>query len=345
VTELASAFLGVMIVLQSVTLEPVFTVGENDGPPETTFGRVVDAVFDTEGVLLIVDASDAHIRRIDVSGQPTGMFGRSGRGPRELHRPVAAEWLDSTVAITHSGTVSEFTTEGAFVDSWRLPGYGFSKAIPLDRERRAVLRAGVAGASSVDPRQIVSVIGAGEDVRLATGSSGGVFVRHETGSVAFDAGLCGTLSISYLGNGAFLIGNGREGTVTRFEDATEVRSYRVSPPAGPLPSEKKEEVASLLRRSSSLQRARSVEVMLPPYLSTVCGMEVEHAERIWVHVATEEDTEQWRALALGTGELSTRLDLPVNHRLLAAHDGRIAAAWETDLDVTRITVFRLRDEK
>jgi hypothetical protein len=100
-----------------------------------------------------------------------------------------------------------------------------------------------------------------------------------------------------------------------------------------------------LGRSSILQRAASFEVMLPPYLSTVCGVEVEHAERVWVHVATEEGAQQWRALELGTGELSTRLHLPVDHRMLAVHDGRIAAAWETDLGVTKITVFRLRDEK
>lgn len=336
--------LGAVLSLQAPSLDILFTIGTLGGPEEESFTRVADAVLGPDGTVFVIDASPPHVRVFDRNGDFVRMFGRRGRGPGELTRPTNAEWLDSTLLVRHSGTVTEFRPDGEFVRLWRPPISGIAALVPVGEGEHVVLKSGMARRSGTDQvQELLLVDGAGGIESLASGASGAVFHRGPGSWGALVTGICGTLSISYVGRGAFLLGDGEHGEIISYRGARPVRTFDVAPDAGPIPDEVEDQVRDLAGRTSLARRnPDSHELTMPPLFSTVCHVQSESAERAWFRRnGYRDDPEEWQAVDLETGELTASFRLEPGMRVESIRAGRVAAVWQDDLGVSYVTVFAL----
>jgi hypothetical protein len=64
--------------------EPVFAVGEIDGPPETMFSRIAGAVRLPDGRFAVADGAELRVTVYDAGGRLLHAFGREGEGPGEF---------------------------------------------------------------------------------------------------------------------------------------------------------------------------------------------------------------------------------------------------------------------
>lgn len=336
--------LGTVLSLQAPSLDTLFTIGILGGPAEESFTRVTDAVLGPDGTVFVIDASPPHVRVFDRNGDFVRMFGRRGRGPGELTRPTNAQWLDSTLVVRHSGTVTEFRPDGEFVRLWRPPIEGWIMAVvPVGDDAHLVLKGGVGRRSGIDQVQELFLVDGRGIESLASGVSGTVFHRAQGSRGALVTGICGTLSLSYLGRGVFLLGNGEHGEIISYRGARPVRTFDVAPDAGPIPDEVEGQVRDLAGRTSMARRnPDSHELTMPPLFSTVCDVQAESAERAWFRRnGYRDDPEEWQAVDLETGELTASFRLEPGMRVESIRAGRVAAVWQDDLGVSYVTVFAL----
>lgn len=336
--------LGAVLAVQSPTpLDTLFTLGTIGGPEEQSFARVADVVLAPDGTLFILDTAPPHVKVFDRSGDFVRMFGGRGQGPGELIRPTGAMWLDSTLVVRHSRAVTEFTFDGDFVRLWRPPISGWVQAVlPLDEDQYLVFKDGVNRRSGVDrPQELFLVDGPGVE-RLATGVSGVVFHRGSDSWGALVTGICGTMSLSYLGEGAFLLGDGQRGEIVLYRGTSPVRTIDVAPAAGEVPEGVVEQVWDLWALTSAGRRGEEREFFFPPIFSTVCHVQAESAERAWFRRnGFRDDPEQWQAVDLETGEPTHSFRLEPGMRIQSVRAGRAAAVWNDDLGVSYVTVFAL----
>lgn len=337
---------GAVLSLQAPALDTLFTIGILGGPEEESFTRVTDAVLGPDGTVFVIDASPPHVRVFDRNGDFVRMFGRRGRGPGELTRPTNAQWLDSTLVVRHSGTVTEFRPDGEFVRLWRPPISGWIAAVvPVGTDEHVVLKRGVARRSGTDQVQELFLVDGRGIESLASGVSGSVFHRGPSSWGALVTGICGTLSISYVGRGAFLLGDGEHGEITLYRGARPVTTFDVAPEAGSIPGEVEDQVMNLVGRTSLGRRdPDSYELMMPRLFSTVCHVQSESAERAWFRRnGYRDDPEEWQAVDLETGELTASFRLEPGMRVESIRAGRVAAVWQDDLGVSYVTVFALEE--
>lgn len=67
-----------------VSPEPMFTVGQLDGPPEAMFTRIAGAVRLPDGRYAVADQGELRITVYDTNGRLLSVFGREGEGPGEF---------------------------------------------------------------------------------------------------------------------------------------------------------------------------------------------------------------------------------------------------------------------
>lgn len=335
--------LGAALAFQSPTLDTLFTVGSISGPEEQSFARVTDAVLGPDGTLFVIDVAPPHVRVFDRNGHFVRMFGRPGQGPGELVRPTSAAWLDSTLLVRHSGAVTAFESNGDFVQLWRPPISGSIEAVvPVDEDEYLVLKDGVIRRSGVDRPQELFLVDGPDIERLATGVSGAVFNRGSGSWGALVTGICGTMSLSYLGEGAFLLGDGERGEITLYRRTSPVKRVDVAPEAGAVPEAVVEQVRGLWALTSAGRRGEERELIFPPLFSTVCDVQAESVERAWFRRnAFRDDPEEWRAVDLETGEPTLSFRLEPGMKIQSIRAGRAAAAWNDDLGVSYVTVLAL----
>lgn len=271
------------------------------------------------------------------------MFGRRGRGPGELIRPTNAMWLDSTLVVRHSGAVTEFASDGDFVQLWRPPITGWVQAVlPIAEDRYLVLKDGVNRRSGVDRPQELFLVDGPDVERLAIGVSGTVFNRGQGFHGALVTGICGTMSLSYLGEGAFLLADGQRGEIVLYRGTSPVRTVDVAPEAGEVPEAVVDQVWDLWGLTSHGRRGDEVQLFFPPVFSTVCDVQAESAERAWFRRnAFRDDPEEWQAVDLETGEVTLSFRLEPGMRIQSIRAGRAAAVWNDDLGVSYVTVLAL----
>lgn len=98
------------------------SIGELDGPPETTFGRLVSVAVRDDGSILAVDRQVPTVRVFSDRGEYLESWGRQGQGPGELQAP------DAGLAILHDGRVvvrdrgnarlQVYASTGEALDTW-----------------------------------------------------------------------------------------------------------------------------------------------------------------------------------------------------------------------------------
>lgn len=100
----------------------VMTIGEADGPEETTFGRIVSLAVTGEGRILVVDRSVPTVRVFAPDGSYLDSWGREGQGPGELKRPDAGIAIlpDGRVVVRDPGNsrLQVYSAEGEALDTW-----------------------------------------------------------------------------------------------------------------------------------------------------------------------------------------------------------------------------------
>lgn len=98
------------------------SIGELEGPPETSFGRVASIAVQKDGRLLVVDRQVPVIRIFSEDGAYVESWSRRGEGPGELEGPDAgmAVLPDGRVVVRDRGNarLQVFLPDGTPSDSW-----------------------------------------------------------------------------------------------------------------------------------------------------------------------------------------------------------------------------------
>lgn len=109
-------------------LQPVWqttvSIGDLDGPPETSFGRVVSIAVHPDGRLLVLDRQAPAIRVFSGDGSYLESWGRKGEGPGELESPDAGMTVlpDGRVVVRDRGNarIQVFLPDGTASATWRV---------------------------------------------------------------------------------------------------------------------------------------------------------------------------------------------------------------------------------
>jgi len=111
------------------TLEPVFQIGEFEGPDEYLFGDIQGLAVDSEGAVYIADTQLPAVRKYGPDGHYVMTLGREGSGPGEYRKGADALAIlpDGRVMLRDQGN-SRFqlwTPDGRPAGNWQLTT-GFS---------------------------------------------------------------------------------------------------------------------------------------------------------------------------------------------------------------------------
>jgi hypothetical protein len=82
-------------------LENLFTVGAREGEEWETFARVSAVAFDPEGNLLVLDAGNFRVVKVNQKGEMVARMGGEGGGPGEFRAP-------SSMTVTPDGSIVVF---------------------------------------------------------------------------------------------------------------------------------------------------------------------------------------------------------------------------------------------
>lgn len=102
----------------TLTLEPVFRIGEPDGATEVAFGQIYTVQPLPGGGFLTCDLNDMMLRRYDRDGRFVASIGRRGAGPGEYAACIDVAVLrDSSLLVSDppNGRFVEFGSDGRFV--------------------------------------------------------------------------------------------------------------------------------------------------------------------------------------------------------------------------------------
>lgn len=107
----------------TMTLDVELEIGTLDGPPETTFGRVVSVTARDDGSILIIDAQGPEVREFDANGSFVRRLGGAGDGPGEYRRPAMLRAMrdGSTVLVDGAGRLHRYARDGTPLGSWLIP--------------------------------------------------------------------------------------------------------------------------------------------------------------------------------------------------------------------------------
>ncbi len=341
----------------------VWEAGSIDGPPETIWGRIADAlIMDSAVVALDIVASEA--RMFDLGGGFLRYVGGEGQGPGEFARPVSVtEVGDSAFVVSDfaQSRLSTFDAGGDLLHTERieLPRGGYL-------QEGWVLRHGWWGG-------FMGLVGRGPDeqgrdlsedsLRLVRWKPGAqidtltsipgnpVKVRltiaahrwHPSGSTGPGGGFAA------VGDSLVVALDGTGGRVIHYRvgvDAWSIVARRDLPERGRLLSEPERDELERVWRDAQTDELLDLadEVRIPAGRSPWTGLRVD-GEVLWLRRAgfselAEGYGEEWVALR-PNGLLGTAFELPPSVRLLDMRDGRIAAVRKDHFGVEHLQMYAL----
>lgn len=131
--DVVRTMLGDTVVVRTVggarwVSEPMWTatlsIGELEGPPETSFGRVASIAVHADGRLLVLDRQVPAIRVFTGDGAYIESWGQRGEGPGELDSPDAGMTVlpDGRVVVRDPGNarLQVFLSDGTPAATWRV---------------------------------------------------------------------------------------------------------------------------------------------------------------------------------------------------------------------------------
>ena len=127
-----------------VTLAPVWTIGQIDGPEEQSFGNVGAVAVDRQRRFYVYDGQDKRIRQYAADGKFVRVVGRSGKGPGEYGWVYSMAILDDSLLAIHdlnNARVSYFGPDGKLVRGVSEPRatWGIDNVFTTDTRGRTYL--------------------------------------------------------------------------------------------------------------------------------------------------------------------------------------------------------------
>jgi hypothetical protein len=271
------------------------SVGELDGPPETSFGRVVSIAVLDDGRLLVLDRLVPTIRVFDADGAYIESWGRRGEGPGELDRPDAGMTVlsDGRVVVRDRGNarLQVFLSDGTPSDTWRVITGQYIN-------RRAM---GTAGDTLINP----DLVNPGDPLPdwrtglVRIGPEGDVIdtlpipdlgrrahrfvARAGANAAEADLPFAPTEHWAWHPDGFVIHGAGDEYALTLYRDPQPLRIEREVTPVPVTPAEREQEELRVLNRMRSLDdswrwRGPGIPDAKPYFSGIVTGT----GGRIWV---------------------------------------------------------------
>lgn len=354
-----------------VTLTPVFSIGQLDGPDEVAFGSVAGLVVDARGRFYVYDQQDSQIRLYDQYGKFLRNIGRKGGGPGEYQWVIGMSIDNDTVLAIHdlsAARITYFFPDGKVRGSFTEPraSTGGDNSFLVDRRGTVMLRVPMIAARG----ERLGEIEAGRRSRFLQLNATGTIVDSVLTPLALssprgfylmtaDGGNSNFMAESYsvaLRSGGVVFGNGHE---NRFVIRTSVREVRtVEWPATPVPVGREEranweEWADHFSKLESGRFTYAIPTSKPVYR----GIQSDHDSRIWVslYAPAQKITLPPRAPTVtgprlywqqpatydvfsNAGNYLGRVVLPMRSRVLAAQGNRIwvRAKGADDEDIIRV---------
>jgi hypothetical protein len=139
-----------------VTATEVLRIGTVDGPPETTFHRVVDSKLGSDETIVVLDGGDNVVKVFDRVGTLLASMGRTGEGPSEFGTAWRIEVHGDTIRVldTSLRKIVIFQTNGSLLDTYRIDYSVAQHGFPVtfaSRPDGGLVIAGVSGCGF--PRQ------------------------------------------------------------------------------------------------------------------------------------------------------------------------------------------------
>ncbi len=127
---------------EEATLVPEISIGQLDGPEETTLGHVASLAMGRDGTIYALDDQVPALRVYNADGSYRATFGRHGEGPGEYKRPDGGLNVlsDGRILLRDPGNarIQVFSPEGEGLDTWRIRGgFSTSSQMVVDTRDRA----------------------------------------------------------------------------------------------------------------------------------------------------------------------------------------------------------------
>ncbi len=309
---------------------------------EEVFRRVPDVAADAEGNVYVLENQASEVRVFSSAGEHLRSFGRRGRAPAELNRPISIDVRDEVVTVLNpSGQTSSFTLQGRELQPQRMP-FGAQVTTRIDEQTFAVLTSG--GISREDPLPIESLIILSPTTvdTVLTVASIDILFRGSTATAALSTALCRLAYFAVGADGELWVTSGADGTLTewRFADglAEPGRVVGLAPEGVPLPDSTRTRLLGLLPRQISPDAG---DLSLPPMLSSLCGIERSTDGTIWVRLGDVEGRERWTALDPQTLRPILELTGPEGVRMSAFSGDLGYGVWSDESGVPYVMVYRL----
>ncbi|MBL8997484.1 MAG: hypothetical protein KJZ74_04195 [Gemmatimonadales bacterium] len=382
--------LGVLLCLQSCasetgsesavfTLEPLFRIGQLEGPPEYALGQINRVLPAPDGGFYTCDRNDFVLRRYDREGKYVRTIGRRGQGPAEYDGCSDVDLMgDSVIVVSdpRSARFVFFRADGTFervLGEHIFPGFGGGRDyFFVDRQARLWMRGALKGTGP--PAAGEGEFGRTQFVILDphAGRVDSVLVPGGAGSTRGLAFVLGTPDglhayvppdtiWAVTRDGSFVVaGSDAYRIHVRPRSGAPREITRPSPPV-PYEDEERAEWDAWREYFSSRQGGRTLPEVLA-HKPAIRRLLVDDDGRLWVqpHIAAERRERPPRPAGdprpmlhwiergtfdlfeLASGDFLGRLVLPAATQLMAVQGDRVWLAGEGEEGEVVISVHRLK---
>jgi hypothetical protein len=290
----------------------------------------------------VLDESADRVRVFTASGRYLRTFGRRGRNPGELNRPLRIDVRGEVVTVLNpSGQASSFTLNGGPIPDASLPIGGQSLTRIGENRYAALLSGGIARQNPV-PTESLVLLSADRPDTVLTVPSSDILFRGPTTTSSLRTSLCKMAYFVVDAEEALWVASGVDGMLTewRTADGTTApgRSIQVAPAAAPLPdSVRARQLAAVPRQFND----PAGDLYIPAALSPICGLERSNDGTLWVRLGDAEGRESWRSIESETLRPTREFMAPAGVRISAFSGDNAYGIQVDEAGVTRIMVYRL----
>lgn len=341
---LLASLIALVVAPQVLRVQAVLQeqIGSLNGSPEELFGRIADLAADAEGNVYVLDNQTNDVRVFSPFGEHLRAFGRGGRGPGELNRPIQIDVRGGTVTVLNpSGQANGYSLAGDLFTSRPLP-FGALSTTRIDELTYAVYTSGGISREDPVPIEFLLLVGPGATDTILTVPSSDILFRSPTSSALLRTSLCRLAYFVVGEDGELWVASGSEGTLTEWRlvggAAERGRSASLAPQGVPLPDSTRSRILGLVPRQLSSDRG---DLSIPPVLSSICGIELSTDGTLWVRFADMGGREKWMAVDVETLRPTLELTAPEGVEM-KAFSGRLGyGIWSDESGVPHVGIFRL----
>jgi hypothetical protein len=335
-------------------------LGAVDGPPESTFNRIVDARLGPDGTLLVLDGGDHLIKVFDESGTPLRTIGGEGEGPAEFLAASNLSLRGDTLWVLdwRLQKIASFDIGGTLLDTRRIEYSIFQHGSPTDFTPRIGGRfviAGTTGGCALPRRpsdNLWRVYAVGADgtiqdtlMRDEIGNSLGAYTSTSCTAASWPFGPAQRIAFDPRGGAFRSTGDAFEIVQldTSLSQITTIMRYAA--PQRPVTAadrqafqdrlDARETPADLLR---ALKRAVD-SAGYPETWPAVTALKVGNSGTVWAQRArpVRDEHQEWDVLI--DGRHARTVVLPGTLRVVDIRGNRILGVLTDDLDVQYVAVF------